>query len=77
MVPRTRTSQNKETDVSMGNGTKFVLPTAQFQTSVSPDKINHSANSGVIVERIGLPETVEKTRAFLAAVPASSPPEGR
>jgi hypothetical protein len=39
--------------VSEGNGSKFVIPSAQYQTSVSPDKINHSANSGVIVERIG------------------------
>ena len=39
--------------MSQDNGTKFVLPSAQYQTSVSPDKINHSANSGVIVERIG------------------------
>ncbi len=40
------------TQGSTGSST-FVLPTAQFQTSVSPDKILHSGNAGVIVERIG------------------------
>jgi Family of unknown function (DUF6039) len=32
---------------------RFSLPSAQYQTSVPPGKIRHSANSGVIVERIG------------------------
>lgn len=31
----------------------FVLPPAQLQTSVSPDKIWHSGTAGVIVERVG------------------------
>jgi hypothetical protein len=39
--------------VSQDQSSRFVLPSAQYQTSVSPDKIRHSANSGVIVERVG------------------------
>lgn len=39
--------------MSQGQNGKFLLPSAQHQTSVSPDKILHSANSGVIVDRVG------------------------
>ncbi|HEY6797878.1 MAG TPA: DUF6039 family protein [Kineosporiaceae bacterium] len=39
--------------VSQEQARSVVLPTAQDQTSVAADKILHSANSGVIVERIG------------------------
>ncbi|MEO6082663.1 MAG: DUF6039 family protein [Umezawaea sp.] len=31
----------------------FTIPVAQQQTTLSPDKILHSGNSGVIVERVG------------------------
>lgn len=37
----------------MTTATTFTIPTAQNQTSLAPDQILHSANSGVIVERVG------------------------
>lgn len=41
------------TTTTQARQSSFVLPPAQYQTSLSPEKILHSANSGVIVERVG------------------------
>lgn len=37
----------------MSTTSEFTIPAAQNQTTLPPDKILHSANSGVIVERVG------------------------
>jgi ATP-dependent DNA helicase DinG len=42
-----------------------------------PSRLLGAFPEGVIVERIGLAEATEKTRAFLSAAPAPSPLEGR
>jgi hypothetical protein len=47
--------------------TSFTIPSAQYQTSVPLDQLLHSANAGVIVERVGLIKSEFRSEARMFA----------